>query len=100
MKNQNAISRDADKFVVRMPDAMRERVAAIAKSLHTSMNSAIVLGLNAWLDGLDDLNILLESIRLLKKSLEREKLKLEAERLELANLKAQFEAKMSSKGLL
>ena len=35
-------SRSADKFVVRLPDGMRERIAAVAKSHHRSMNSEII----------------------------------------------------------
>lgn len=35
-------SRTADKFVVRLPDEMRERIAEIAKTHHRSMNSQII----------------------------------------------------------
>lgn len=35
-------SRTADKFVVRLPDGMRERVADVAKDNHRSMNSEII----------------------------------------------------------
>jgi len=35
-------SRTADKFVVRLPDGMRERVAEVAKENHRSMNSEII----------------------------------------------------------
>lgn len=35
-------SRTADKFVVRLPDGMRERIAEVAQTSHRSMNSEIV----------------------------------------------------------
>jgi hypothetical protein len=35
-------SRTADKFVVRLPDGMRERIAEVARSSHRSMNSEII----------------------------------------------------------
>lgn len=38
----NGDSRTADKFVVRMPDGMRERIAEVAQSNHRSMNSEII----------------------------------------------------------
>ena len=42
-------SRTADKFVVRLPDGMRERIAEVAKTTHRSMNSEIVARLEASL---------------------------------------------------
>lgn len=38
----NGDSRIADKFVVRLPDGMRDQIADIAASHHRSMNSEIV----------------------------------------------------------
>lgn len=35
-------SRTADKFVVRLPDGMREQIADVAKVNHRSMNSEII----------------------------------------------------------
>lgn len=35
-------SRTADKFVVRLPDGMRERIAEVARDHHRSMNSEII----------------------------------------------------------
>ncbi|MNH65401.1 Arc-like DNA binding domain protein [compost metagenome] len=35
-------SRTADKFVVRLPDGMREQINAVAKENHRSMNSEII----------------------------------------------------------
>lgn len=41
----NGGSRNADKFVVRLPDGMRERIAEIAKNNHRSMNSEVIFRL-------------------------------------------------------
>ena len=38
----NGNSRTADKFVVRLPDGMREQIADIALRNHRSMNSEII----------------------------------------------------------
>lgn len=46
----NGKSRSADKFVVRLPDGMREQIAAIANTNHRSMNSEIVLHLETLID--------------------------------------------------
>lgn len=35
-------SRTADKFVVRLPDGMREKLAEVARNHHRSMNSEII----------------------------------------------------------
>ncbi|TDQ40008.1 Arc family DNA-binding protein [Thiopseudomonas denitrificans] len=42
-------SRSADKFVVRFPDDMRDRIAEVAKHNHRSMNSEIVARLETSL---------------------------------------------------
>lgn len=44
-------SRFADKFVVRLPDGMRERIAERAAQGHTSMNTVCVVALEQMLDG-------------------------------------------------
>lgn len=46
----NGDSRTADKFVVRMPEGMRERIAEIAKGNHRSMNAEIIIGLEKLVD--------------------------------------------------
>lgn len=43
-------SRTADKFVVRLPDGMRERIAETAREHHRSMNSEIIARLSKSLD--------------------------------------------------
>jgi hypothetical protein len=43
-------SRTADKFVVRLPDGMRERVAEVARRNHRSMNSEIIARLDESLE--------------------------------------------------
>lgn len=42
MKQAIYSSRTADKFVVRLPDGMRERIAEVARTHHRSMNSEII----------------------------------------------------------
>lgn len=44
-------SRTADKFVVRLPDGMRERIAEVARTHHRSMNSEIIARLERTLVG-------------------------------------------------
>lgn len=50
-------SRNADKFVVRLPKGMRQTIAQVAKNYHRSMNSEIVsrlelsLKTEQWLNG-------------------------------------------------
>ena len=39
---QHYTSRTADKFVVRLPEGMRDRIAEVAKQHHRSMNSEII----------------------------------------------------------
>lgn len=39
---QDYTSRTADKFVVRLPQGMRDRIAEVAKQHHRSMNSEII----------------------------------------------------------
>ncbi|MNB61172.1 Arc-like DNA binding domain protein [compost metagenome] len=43
-------SRTADKFVVRLPDGMRERIAEVARTHHRSMNSEIIARLERSMD--------------------------------------------------
>lgn len=40
--SQNTPSRDLNKFIVRLPEGMRERIAAKAKENNRSMNAEIV----------------------------------------------------------
>ena len=58
-------SRTADKFVVRLPDGMRERIADVARNHHRSMNSEIIARLEQSMlqeSALcDDLNMRLDS---------------------------------------
>lgn len=50
VKQANYSSRTADKFVVRLPDGMRERVAELARENHRSMNAEIVSRLETSLN--------------------------------------------------
>lgn len=42
MKQAAFSSRTADKFVVRLPEGMRDRIASVARQHHRSMNSEII----------------------------------------------------------
>ncbi|MBH3417588.1 Arc family DNA-binding protein [Pseudomonas putida] len=55
-------SRDADKFVVRLPDGMRDLVAAAADADDRSMNSLIVAAIRNELDGRARANALLDAL--------------------------------------
>ncbi|QEY58871.1 Arc family DNA-binding protein [Pseudomonas sp. C27(2019)] len=48
-KNLAYSSRTADKFVVRLPEGMRDRIAEVARSQHRSMNSEIIARLESSL---------------------------------------------------
>jgi hypothetical protein len=65
MKQAIYSSRTADKFVVRLPDGMRERIADVARNHHRSMNSEIIARLEHSLfqEGTlgDELNLRLDS---------------------------------------
>lgn len=65
MKQAVYSSRTADKFVVRLPDGMRERIAEVARNHHRSMNSEIIARLEQSLlqEGAlgDDLDMRLDS---------------------------------------
>ena len=65
MKQAIYSSRTADKFVVRLPDGMRERIADVARNHHRSMNSEIIARVEQSLiqeDSLgDELNLRLDS---------------------------------------
>lgn len=62
-------SRAADKFVVRLPDGMRERIADAAKDRHTSMNTLFVQAMDNLLDGkshdaiLDELRSIVDDLK-------------------------------------
>lgn len=43
-------SRTADKFVLRLPDGMREKIAQVARTSHRSMNSEVIARLEQSLD--------------------------------------------------
>ncbi|HBX54806.1 Arc family DNA-binding protein [Pseudomonas sp. UBA2684] len=65
MKQAIYSSRTADKFVVRLPDGMRERIADVARNHHRSMNSEIIARLEQSMlqEGTlgDDLEVRLDS---------------------------------------
>lgn len=52
-----AHTRTADKFVVRLPAGMRDRIAEVSRNNHRSMNSEIVARLEQSLNQEDGVNI-------------------------------------------
>ncbi|MCD5990151.1 Arc family DNA-binding protein [Pseudomonas sp. CDFA 553] len=59
---KSAPSREADKFVVRLPDDLRPRVKAAAEENVCSMNSLVVLALRQYLDGQQRQQLLLDAL--------------------------------------
>lgn len=55
-------SREADKFVVRLPDGMRDQVAVAADLDDRSMNSLIVKAIREYLAGSARYNALLDAL--------------------------------------
>jgi hypothetical protein len=55
-------SRTADKFVVRLPDGMRDQVAATAAAEDRSMNSVMIVALREYLEGRARANALLDAL--------------------------------------
>ncbi|BAW27521.1 Arc family DNA-binding protein [Pseudomonas putida] len=65
-------SRDADKFVVRLPDGMRSQITDVSQADERSMNSFVITALRNELAGRKEQALLLESLALLKAQLEQE----------------------------
>ncbi|MFV3286168.1 Arc family DNA-binding protein [Pseudomonas sp. NY15356] len=55
-------SRTADKFVVRLPDGMRDQVAAAASADDRSMNSLIITAIRNELEGRARANALIDAL--------------------------------------
>ena len=53
-KPQNSESRHADKYIIRLPDGMRDRIKTSADEQSRSMNAQIVHMLQSYFDQLDD----------------------------------------------
>lgn len=62
-KNVAYSSRTADKFVVRLPNGMRDRIAEVARTQHRSMNSEIIARLEHSLEN-DGLQLHADNLRL------------------------------------
>ena len=57
-------SRTADKFVVRLPDGLREKVEAAAKARYTSMNTLMVQAIDELLHKNARMELLLDALEL------------------------------------
>lgn len=58
-----ATGRDSDKYIVRFPDGMRDRIAAEAKAANRSMNAEIVARLEKSLDYIDGSSDLMKLVK-------------------------------------
>ncbi len=56
-------SRTADKFVVRLPDGMRKAIEQLAADNHSSMNTEMILALEAHLEGQARQKLLLDALQ-------------------------------------
>lgn len=65
-------SREADKFVVRLPDGMRSQITDVSQADERSMNSFVITAVRNELAGRKEQALLLESLALLKAQLEQE----------------------------
>lgn len=65
-----AVSRDADKFVIRLPDGMRDQLDARSVRDGQSMNSVAVEAITNHLAMREEQQIILEALVLLKKQLQ------------------------------
>ena len=63
------VSRDADKFLARLPAGMRDRLDARSRKDGQSMNAVLVDVLNEYLDVREEQQIALAALLLLKKEL-------------------------------
>jgi plasmid stability protein len=73
-KPQDTASRHADKYIVRLPDGMRDRIAFAAEESGRSMNAEIVARLEASLSGDGDQSALISALARLNLALGRAEL--------------------------
>ncbi|WP_279933988.1 Arc family DNA-binding protein [Pseudomonas sp. GD03730] len=71
-KRARKSSREADKFVVRLPDGMRSQITDVSQADERSMNSFVITAVRNELAGRKEQALLLESLALLKAQLEQE----------------------------
>lgn len=71
-KTARKSSREADKFVVRLPDGMRSQITDVSQADERSMNSFVITALRNELAGRKEQALMLESLALLKRQLEQE----------------------------
>lgn len=78
-----AVGRDSDKFMLRLPDGMRERIATAAKESGRSMNAEIVGRLQA---SFDENQRFVDVANLLQRSFVKTDLDLHKAKAEISNL--------------
>lgn len=62
-KPQQSESRDADKYIVRFPDGMRDEIAASAKANNRSMNAEIIARLEKSFNPISDEGDVMRAVR-------------------------------------
>lgn len=63
MQKPGSNSRTADKFVIRLPDGMRKAIENLAAAKYSSMNTEIILALEAHLEGQARQKLLLDALQ-------------------------------------
>lgn len=59
---QAVAGRGSDKFILRLPDGMRSRIAALAAQNGRSMNTEIIAALEKYIEGEDNISLLWDAI--------------------------------------
>lgn len=88
---QQSQSRDADKFVARMPEGMRGRLQDYALSHSLSMNTVVIHACDSFMDKHVELDAILAGVRLHLTALEQE-------RAEVARLRAELDTRLAALG--
>jgi len=63
MQKPGYTSRTAEKFVIRLPDGMRRAIEELAATNHSSMNTEMVLALEAHLENQSRQKLLLDALQ-------------------------------------
>ncbi|WP_333919435.1 Arc family DNA-binding protein [Bradyrhizobium sp. CCBAU 45321] len=69
-KMQGSTGRDSEKFILRMPAGMRDRIAKMAAQNGRSMNSEIIAALEKYVEATDSISLLWDAIDELQKQID------------------------------
>ncbi|MDA9546376.1 hypothetical protein ACM43_18445 [Bradyrhizobium sp. CCBAU 45321] len=67
---QGSTGRDSEKFILRMPAGMRDRIAKMAAQNGRSMNSEIIAALEKYVEATDSISLLWDAIDELQKQID------------------------------